>query len=43
MIRAGKGAFLIDEFINRNIVALGWDLGDLSDKSEENIRLCSNQ
>lgn len=38
MIRAGKGAFLIDEFINRNIVALGWDLGDLSDKSEENIK-----
>ncbi len=38
MIRAGKGAFLIDEFINRNIVALGWDLGDLSDKSEDDIK-----
>ncbi len=39
MVRAGKGAFLIDEFRSRNIVALGWCLGDLTDKSEDDIRL----
>ena len=39
MVRAGKGAFLIDEFKSRNIVALGWGLGDLSDKNENEIKL----
>lgn len=37
MVRAGEGSFLIDEFIKNNIVAIGWDLGDLTDKSEEEI------
>lgn len=38
MIRAGKDAALIDEFRNRNIVAVGWGLGDLKDKSTEDIK-----
>ena len=38
MVRAGKGAFLIDEFKERNIVALGWGLGDLTDKSADEIK-----
>ena len=34
MVRAGEGAFLIDEFKTKNIVAIGWnDTGDLSDVS----------
>ena len=38
MVRAGKGAFLIDEFKERNIVALGWGLGDLKDKNVDDIK-----
>ena len=38
MVRAGKDAFLIDEFEKRNIVALGWGLGDLEDKSSDDIK-----
>ena len=38
MVRAGKDAFLIDEFKKRNIVALGWGLGDLEDKSADDIK-----
>lgn len=38
MIRAGKNAFLINEFINRKMVAISWDLGDLTYKSEEDIK-----
>lgn len=38
MVRAGRDAVLIDEFKNRNIVALGWGLGDLKDKSAEDIK-----
>lgn len=31
MVRAGSGSFLIDEFLEKNVVAIGWnDLGDLS-------------
>ena len=37
MVRAGFGSFLIDEFLKNNIVAIGWDLGDLSDKSDNEI------
>ena len=37
MVRAGEQSFLIDEFIKNNIVAIGWDLGDLSDKSDDEI------
>ncbi len=37
MVRAGKNAFLIDEFKENNIVAIGWGLGNLKDKSKEEI------
>lgn len=31
MVRAGEGGFLIEEFLKKNMVSLGWkDLGDLS-------------
>ncbi|WP_295723211.1 restriction endonuclease [uncultured Methanobrevibacter sp.] len=38
MVRAGKDAFLIDAFKHKNIVCLGWCLGDLKGKSEEDIK-----
>ena len=38
MVRAGVNALLIDEFKSRNIVALGWGIGDLTDKTEEDMR-----
>ena len=38
MVRAGPNSFLIDDFLNKNIVAIGWDLGDLSDKTDNEIR-----
>ena len=38
MVRAGEQSFLIDEFIKNNIAAIGWDLGDLTNKSDEKIR-----
>ena len=38
MVRAGIDAILIDEFLSRNIVALGWGIGDLTDKDEDDIR-----
>ena len=38
MVRAGKEAFLIDAFKERNIVALGWDLGNLKDKNADDIK-----
>ena len=38
MVRAGEQAFLIDEILKNNIVAIGWDLGDLTDKSDDEIR-----
>jgi len=31
MVRAGSGAFLIEEFLTKNIVSIGWnETGDLS-------------
>ena len=38
MVRAGINAILIDDFKSRNIVALGWGIGDLTDKTEEDIK-----
>lgn len=38
MVRAGEGAYLLDEFINKNIIAIGWNaIGELSsiDKIEK--------
>ena len=37
MVRAGEDSFLIEEFLKNKIVAIGWDLGDLSDKSDDEI------
>ena len=39
MVRAGIDAILIDEFKSRNIVALGWGIGDLTNKSEDDIKI----
>ncbi|MDA0525427.1 restriction endonuclease [Methanococcoides alaskense] len=30
MVRAGENAYLIDDFKNKNYVAIGWDIGDIS-------------
>ena len=38
MVRAGEGSFLIDEFIKNNVVAIGWNMGDLTEKSDEEIK-----
>ena len=38
MVRAGKNGFLIDDFKDLNIVAIGWELGDLSNKSPDEIK-----
>ena len=38
MVRAGKNAILIDDFKENNLVALGWDLGDLSGKSKDEVK-----
>lgn len=40
MVRAGEGAFLIDDFTRKNIVAIGWNqIGDISDvKRKERIK-----
>ena len=44
MVRAGEGAFLIDDFLTKNIISIGWNkIGDLSkvnhlDKLKEIIR-----
>ena len=38
MVRAGIESILLDEFKSRNIVAIGWGIGDLTDKSEEDIK-----
>lgn len=37
MIRAGEGAFLIDEFKKRNIVVIGWGIGDVADLTDDKI------
>ena len=37
MVRAGSNSFLINEFLNQNLIAIGWNLGDLSDKSSNEI------
>lgn len=38
MIRAGSDGFLINYFLQHNIVAVGWDVEDLSDKTKSEIR-----
>ena len=39
MVRAGEDSFLIEDFKNNEIVAIGWDLGDLREKSDEEIAI----
>ena len=38
MVRAGENAFLIDDFKDLNIVAIGWGIGDLSNKTPLEIK-----
>ena len=38
MVRAGENAFLIDDFKEMDIVAVGWEIGDLSGKTKEEIK-----
>lgn len=38
MVRAGENAFLIDDFKDLNIVAIGWEIGDLSGKNPTEIK-----
>lgn len=37
MVRAGENSFLMEDFKNNNLVAIGWDLGDLREISDEEI------
>ena len=38
MVRAGKNSILIDEFEKLNVVAIGWGLGDLTNKTPNEIK-----
>jgi 5-methylcytosine-specific restriction protein B len=38
MVRAGENAFLIDDFKELNIIAIGWEIGDLKGKSRNEIK-----
>ena len=38
MVRAGEGAFLIDDFKELNIVAIGWEVENLSGKNSDEIK-----
>ena len=38
MVRAGENAFLINDFKELNLVAIGWEVGDLSDKNPNEIK-----
>lgn len=38
MVRAGENAFLIDDFKDLNIVSIGWEIGDLSGKTSNEIK-----
>lgn len=37
MVRAGSNSFLINDFRQNNLVAIGWNLGDLTNKSGDEI------
>ncbi|WP_296892941.1 hypothetical protein [uncultured Methanobrevibacter sp.] len=37
MVRAGKNAVLIDKFERLNVVAIGWGLEDLTNKTPDEI------
>lgn len=38
MVRAGENAFLIDDFKENNFIAIGWEIGDLTGKSPDEIK-----
>lgn len=38
MVRAGENAFLIDDFKELSIVPIGWEIGDLSGKTPDEIK-----
>lgn len=38
LIRAGEDAFLIDRFINNDLIAIGWELPDLTDINLDDIK-----
>lgn len=38
MVRAGENAFLYDDFKNFNIIAVGWQVTDLSGKNPDEIK-----
>ena len=38
MVRAGENAFLIDDFKKENIIAIGWEIGDLYGKTPDEIK-----
>lgn len=43
MVRAGKNAVLIDDFKEKNLVAIGWNLGNLSGKTKDEIKNIVNE
>lgn len=43
MVRSGLRSFLIDDFKKFNLVAIGWNIGDLSNKSPEEIKTLLRQ
>ncbi len=43
MVRAGENAFLIDDFKKQNIIAIGWNLEDLSGKNPYEIKELMNK
>ena len=38
MVRAGKNAIYINDFERLNVVAIGWELGDLTNKTPDDIK-----
>lgn len=43
MVRSGLMSFLIDDFKKFNLVAIGWNIGDLSNKSPDEIKTLLRQ
>ena len=43
MVRAGKNAVIIDDFKQKNLVAIGWGLGDLTGKTKYDIKELVNE
>ena len=38
MVRSGLRSFLIEDFKQLNLVAVGWNVGNLSEKSNDEIK-----